>query len=169
MKSGHLKHIISQNLDGLHVKSGIPLDKISELHGNTNLEICSKCSTKYYQDFNVIVAGSKNHKTGRKCDSCQSDLKDSIINFGESLNTEICTQGFDQAHEADLMLSLGSSLRVAPANAMAAIPPLKGGKLVICNLQKTGMDHEAALMIHCKIDDLLVRLMKKLELQIPKF
>jgi len=38
------------------------------------------------------------------------------------------------ANEADLMLALGSSLRVSPANAMAGIPPIKGGNLVICNL-----------------------------------
>ena len=85
MNKGHLKHIISQNLDGLHVKSGIPLKNISELHGNTNLEICSKCSNRYYRSFNVVVKGAKNHLTGRKCESCQGTLKDSIVNFGESL------------------------------------------------------------------------------------
>ena len=87
----------------------------------------------YYRTFNVIVK-AKNHKTGRKCDTCQGDLKDSIINFGESLDQTIAMTGFDKANEADLMLCLGSSLRVAPANAMAGIPPLHGGKLVICNL-----------------------------------
>ena len=40
MNSGYLKYIISQNVDGLHRKSGIPYDNIAELHGNTNLEVC---------------------------------------------------------------------------------------------------------------------------------
>ena len=67
------------------------------------------------------------------------------------------------------MLSLGSSLRVAPANAMANFAVVNGGRLVICNLQKTGMDSEAALIIHCKLDEMFCRLMKKLELPIPAF
>ena len=43
MRQGRLKHIISQNTDGLHRKSGVPAENISEVHGNTNLEICKKC------------------------------------------------------------------------------------------------------------------------------
>jgi NAD-dependent SIR2 family protein deacetylase len=56
MYRGNLKHIISQNIDGLHLKSGIAGDQISELHGNTNLEFCKKCSKGYYRDFGVRTA-----------------------------------------------------------------------------------------------------------------
>ena len=60
MDKGFLKHIISQNIDGLHRKSGIPADKISELHGNQNLEICENCNKGYMRDFRVRTA-KKNH------------------------------------------------------------------------------------------------------------
>jgi len=53
MNKGLLKHIISQNIDGLHRKSGIPGNQISEVHGNTNLEICDKCGKDYMRDFRV--------------------------------------------------------------------------------------------------------------------
>ena len=53
MQKGYLKHIISQNVDGLHRKSGIPANQISELHGNTNLESCVKCGVGYMRDFRV--------------------------------------------------------------------------------------------------------------------
>ena len=88
MEKGLLKHIISQNVDGLHRKSGIPAESISEVHGNTNLEICKKCGTNYMRDFRVRNAQKdKDHKTGRNCDdrACGGDLEDSIINFGENL------------------------------------------------------------------------------------
>lgn len=52
----HLKYIVSQNVDGLHRKSGIPAANISELHGNTNLEICEDCSREYLRDHRVRVA-----------------------------------------------------------------------------------------------------------------
>ena len=65
-----LKSIISQNIDGLHRKSGIPSDKIFELHGNTNLERCEECSTEYMRDFRVRDAQkSTDHKTSRLCDN----------------------------------------------------------------------------------------------------
>ena len=67
MNKGYLKHIISQNVDGLHVKSGIPLANISELHGNNHLEICEYCERSYMRTFNVRKVLTKNHKTGRKC------------------------------------------------------------------------------------------------------
>jgi NAD-dependent SIR2 family protein deacetylase len=44
MEKSHLKYVISQNIDGLHRKSGIPPENISELHGNTNLEVCNQCN-----------------------------------------------------------------------------------------------------------------------------
>ena len=57
------------------------------------------------------------------------------------------------------MLCLGSSMRVQPANIMASLTHIRGGNLVICNLQKTPTDDIADLIIHCKIDELFKRLM----------
>ena len=168
MKKGFLKYIISQNVDGLHRKSGIPYENIAELHGNTNLEVCSKCQTGYMRDFRVRNAQTcKAHKTGRKCDNskCKGDLEDTIINFGENLNDLILNLGYAHGYEADLMLCLGSSMRVQPAAGMAeatATKPLNPGKIVIVNLQKTPLDSHAYMNIHCKIDEFFVILMQKM-------
>ena len=89
MEKQHLKYLISQNVDGLHRKSGIVPENMSELHGNTNLEICEQCGREHMRDHRVRNAQSvKDHRTGRKCDtpSCNGPLKDTIINFGENLN-----------------------------------------------------------------------------------
>ena len=86
MEAGYLKFMISQNVDGLHRKSGITPDMISELHGNTNLELCTTCGREYLRDFRVRNAEKvHDHKTGRKCDDplCKGDLIDTIINFNE--------------------------------------------------------------------------------------
>lgn len=165
MNQGYLKHIISQNIDGLHRKSGIPADKISELHGNTNLEVCEKCKRGYMRDFRVRN-GSKNHKTGRKCDNkaCGGDLKDTIINFGENLDSQILEDGYNHGSCADIMLCLGSSLRVNPACDMVGETARRGGKVVIVNLQKTPYDHMAALVVHAKIDDFMQLVMDELNI-----
>ena len=139
----HLKFIISQNVDGLHRKSGIPACNIAELHGNTNLEVCEDCGREYMRDTRVRNAQkTKEHRTGRKCESpgCNGFLKDTIINFGENLNDNILALGEQHGASADLCVCMGSSLRVSPANDMPAATARNGGNLVIINLQSTPLD-----------------------------
>lgn len=166
-----LQYVVSQNVDGLHRKSGIPQDRIAEVHGNTNLEICSKCKKSYMRDFRVRNATTTHdHKTGRTCDdsACRGILKDSIINFGENLDEDILNAGFENCKMADLALCMGSSLRVTPAADMPKETAANGyGNLVIINLQKTPLDSMATLVIHGKCDDVMEKVMQKLDRNIP--
>ena len=117
-KEGMVKFTVSQNVDGLHLRSGIPGNELAELHGNTNLEKCTTCGAKYLRDFNVRTARwVHDHKTGRFCDNpkCHGPLVDSIINFGESLPSYELEESYRQAKKSDLIIVLGSSLRFNPA------------------------------------------------------
>ena len=94
------------------------MERISELHGNTNLEVCERCGRNYMRDFRVRNAkGVFEHKTGRKCDNpeCRGPLKDTIINFKENLDEVILDTAFNHGALADLHVVLGTSLRVTPA------------------------------------------------------
>ena len=170
MQKHHLKYIVSQNVDGLHRKSGIPAANIAELHGNTNVEVCEKCGREYMRDHRARTAQKVHeHRTGRKCEStgCDGQLKDTIINFNENLDSTVLRNGQQNCASADLCLAMGSSLRVSPANAMPVSTAQNGGNLVICNLQKTPVDHLATMVIHAKCDDIMKLLMQKLQYQIP--
>lgn len=172
MNRDMLKAIVSQNVDGLHRKSGIHPDKIAELHGNTNLEVCAKCGREHMRDFRVRTAQkTKEHQTGRLCDtpSCRGVLKDTIINFGENLNEAILNKGYDEHARSDLVLVMGSSLRVSPANQMPFGCSENGGNVVIVNLQKTSMDNYASLVIHERIDKVIDMLMDKLQIPVPEW
>ncbi|KAI1774992.1 DHS-like NAD/FAD-binding domain-containing protein [Hypoxylon cercidicola] len=170
---GILKYLISQNCDGLHRKSGILPDMISELHGNSNREYCKDCGKEYIRDFRAVASYEKtvhDHRTGRKCALCGGVLLDSIINFGESLPAEALQLARDHAKKADVFLVLGSSLTVSPANELPeGAGRKKSAKLAICNLQDTPLDGLADLRIHSKTDEFIVRVMAKLDLPIPSF
>ena len=79
-------------------------------------------------------------------------MRDSIIHFGEDLPEKSLDLAYKNGKKADVMIVLGSSLRVSPANAIPEETVEKGGKLVIVNLQKTPLDSSAHLRIFAKTD-----------------
>ncbi|KAH3763177.1 silent information regulator family protein [Pelomyxa schiedti] len=182
--AGIMKYLVSQNVDGLHRRSGILETEMSELHGNCFLEQCSKCHTQYLRDFDVCSNGgteytppqrasfkSIKHMTGRRCDdvSCCAPLTDSIINFGESLPEDSLNRAYHHSEQADLYLCLGSSLRVRPACKLPLISRKAGHecRLVIVNLQRTPLDDKCDIRIFAKIDVIMSKVMQRLRIDIP--
>lgn len=170
-----LRYLISQNCDGLHRRSGIPAQSISELHGNGWAEICEDCGLQHFRDFVCVrrtrAGGAKcpaDHFTGRFC-SCGGRLLNSTIDFGQSLPEVPLERARQNSRAADLHLALGSSLRVQPACDQPATTANKGGKLVIVNLQKTPLDDLATLRIFAKTDTVMDMLMSRLSIPIPAF
>eukprot|EP00003_Mantamonas_plastica_P014092 TRINITY_DN2447_c0_g1_i1.p1 TRINITY_DN2447_c0_g1~~TRINITY_DN2447_c0_g1_i1.p1 ORF type:complete len:414 (+),score=111.51 TRINITY_DN2447_c0_g1_i1:88-1242(+) len=167
--SGLIKHTISQNVDGLHRRSGLSADDISELHGNCYVEQCEN-GHEFLRDFDVMNHIGDNriahyHSTGRNCTECGKPLLDNIIHFGENLPEGELDKALKHSKKADLMIVIGSSLTVSPANSM---PPM-AKKLVIINLQKTDYDDDSDLRIFAKCDQVMVPLMEKLNQRIPRF
>ncbi|XP_076897588.1 NAD-dependent protein deacetylase SRT1-like [Bidens hawaiensis] len=80
-RAGILKFVISQNIDGLHLRSGIPREKLSELHGNSFMEKCTSCGNEYFRDFEVESVGLK--VTPRRCSNvdCDAKLKDTVLDW----------------------------------------------------------------------------------------
>lgn len=165
LSKGLICHIISQNIDGLHRKSGVKKEQLSELHGNSNLEICRKCHCEYLRDFEV--KGGPTHETGRRCTACGGALYDTIIHFNEQLPIMDLDTAFSHAASAHLHIVLGSSLTVRPACDMPKETHNRGGKVVIVNLQRTPLDDIADLRIHAESDALLDRVATLLGLSVP--
>ncbi len=169
VKSEVVKHICSQNVDGLHLRSGVPPEKLSEVHGDCFVEKCHRCKKSYHRDFEMKTVGFK--YTGRRCttEGCRGRLKDFVLDWDDALPEDDLIKSERNARESDVALCLGTSLRIAPA---CNIPPLTkkhGGKLVIINLQKTPKDKQADMKIHGKSDIIMKLLMQHLSLSIPPF
>lgn len=175
-EEGVLKYHISQNCDGLNVRSGFPQNQLSELHGNGNIEICEDCGQKYFRDMKI---GKRTFKTGMQRDrwtgrwcnhpECTGRLLKSTICFGQQLPPEPLRLAEEHSAKADLHIALGSSLRVTPAATCCEDTVNSGGKLVIVNLQKTPLTRIAEFQIYAKIDDVMIRLMELLGYEIPEF
>jgi len=171
MNSNHLNFLVSQNCDGLHVKSGISPSKISELHGNTNVEACAGCGKLFYRNFPVRTCSNSKLLTGRRCDGCSIPLRYTTVAFGQSMPDQCFYQAKSHSKQADLTLCLGTSMRVMPACELP-VAGKKNGRahnLVIVNLQITPYDDQCSLRIFAKVDVVMELLMKFLDLPIPDY
>ncbi|XP_048764192.1 NAD-dependent protein deacetylase Sirt6-like [Ostrea edulis] len=149
---GYIKYVISQNTDGLHRLSGIQESMISELHGNAFLEKCEKCGKRYEKNTRCKAQSTSvppkvcerchiNHRTGGVCmnQKCGGYLMNTIINFGDYLEEDVLGNAVHHAERADLVITLGSTLQVSPANSLVEMGE-KPTRLVICNRQGTPYD-----------------------------
>jgi len=143
--------LITQNIDGLHEKSGLPKDIMVNLHG-TNLEvICLECGVIVPSEE---VLDSLNLEQGvPRCSKCDGLLKPNTISFGQSLREEDLDEARTLSLSCDLMIVVGSTLVVQPAASFPLIAKKNGALLVIISLSETPLDNDADFVFHQKMGD----------------
>lgn len=141
---GKLAFLISQNVDNLHLKSGIEPERLAELHGNLTKVRCVACDFKMDR-----VEGE------RTCPLCGGTLKSTVVNFGDSLPPKDLAESYRHSQACDLFLVVGSSLVVYPAADMPAVALEAGARLVIINQGETPFDKHAHLRFSEQIGEVL--------------
>lgn len=144
-KLGMVKAVITQNIDGLHQEAGS--SNVIELHGSLREAACIDCRRPH--DIGAIKLDQV-----RRCD-CGGLLKPNVVLFGEQLPPDAFELATGEATRCDLMIVVGSSLEVSPANMLPAMVKARGMKLVIVNLGETGFDTRADLVIRKKAGEVL--------------
>jgi NAD-dependent protein deacetylase sirtuin 6 len=174
LRSDFVSYISSQNVDGLHLRSGVPRDRLSELHGNMFMERCEKCNREYFGDKDVGTVGLK--LTGNACPhpDCGGSLRDSLLDWDDALPDDDYERAQRETRAADLSVCFGTSLRVHPACDLPFLckpenGSATGGKVVIVNLQTTPFNDEADLVIHARCDAVVEGVCKALGVEIPEY
>lgn len=186
--AGKVVYVISQNVDCLHLRSGIPRHDLAELHGNTFAERCEICGTEFVRDFEVESVGFK--PTGRTCTAapkrrrsggskasaegsvsavCGGRLRDNCLDWEDALPVPELRRSERECRDACVVLCLGTSMEITPACNLPLRAVRKGGKMVIINMQKTPKDKKAVLVIRAKVDDVMRRVMGTLGMPIEDY
>jgi NAD-dependent deacetylase len=147
-----LAGLITQNIDGLHEKSGLPPDIIVNLHGN-NLEIiCLSCSI--VEAAEKILNDLDLERGAPLCERCGGLLKPNTISFGQNLKERDLTKANELSLCCDLMVVVGSTLVVQPASSFPYIAKKNGALVVIISLSDTPADGYADFVFHQKMGEI---------------
>ena len=153
VSSGACVCVITQNVDGLHQRSGVPADKVVELHGNSTYAACLDCELRH--ELDPILSAFEQDETLPVCRSCGGIVKTATISFGQRMPSRAVQHAEREAVTCDLFVVLGSSLVVYPAADLPRIAKRNGATLIIVNREATDQDDIADLVIHGEIGSVL--------------
>jgi NAD-dependent histone deacetylase SIR2 len=134
-KKNLLHFLFTQNIDGLEQDAGVPEDKVLSVHGNWKSQHCCKCKAHYPDELmkKAIGAGKVPYCLE---EGCGSAVKPDVVFFGQSLPVEF-EEREKEVLEADLMLVMGTSLKVAPCSRLPR-SVREGVPRVLINQEKAG-------------------------------
>ncbi|MEE2998147.1 MAG: Sir2 family NAD-dependent protein deacetylase [Pseudomonadota bacterium] len=146
---GKVKAVITQNIDGLHQKSGVPDHQMIELHGNGTYATCLSCEKRF--ELEPIKAAFEADSTLPVCDDCGGIVKTATVSFGQAMPNAKMDRAREETFSSDLFLAVGSSLVVYPAAGFPEMAKKNGARLVIINRDPTDLDGIADLVLNSEI------------------
>src|SRR5215467_9038308 len=152
---GIVSHVITQNIDNLHQDSGVPDEKVIELHGNTRYAKCLDCGERV--ELEPIRSHFERHGDPPDCASCGGIVKTATISFGQAMPELEMARAEEATLDCDLFIVLGSSLVVYPAAGFPILARNNGARLVIINREPTEQDELADLAVHAEIGSTMSR------------
>jgi NAD-dependent deacetylase len=144
-RDGLVRGVVTQNIDGLHHKAGLPDEAIVELHGNAHWVSCLNCGARSDRlSVHERVLGGDEDPA---CTACGGMLKTTTVSFGQPMPEHAMAAAQHWHAGARLCLVIGSSLVVYPAAMLPEVTLDAGGRLAIVNQTETHLDHLATLVV----------------------
>jgi NAD-dependent deacetylase len=146
---GKANAVITQNVDNLHQDSGVPAEKVIELHGNASYAKCLECGERH--ELAELKEGFLKAGEIPYCRACGGLVKTATISFGQAMPEAEMRRAEAETLDCDLFLVLGSSLVVYPAASFPLLAKRNGAALAIVNREPTELDGYADLALHDEI------------------
>lgn len=159
-EAGRLAGCVTQNVDGLHLVSGLPESRVAELHGNVRRVVCLGCEATWETEevLERVDAGEQDPP----CSHCGGILKTSTVMFGELLPEDEMAKAWAFAGLADAVLVVGSTVGVWPAADIPISMRREGKPMVIVNRGPTDADHLATVRLEGAAGEVLPPLVASL-------
>ena len=184
-RAGRLGAVITQNVDGLHQAAGAT--DVTELHGALARVVCLTCgdlSSRWDLDERMRATNPSFEVTSNeirpdgdialneldvadfivpRCLVCQQDtLKPDVVFFGESVPKPLVEHCFRLTEEAEVLLVLGSSLKVMSGYRFVRRAAARGIPVVIITRGATRGDAEATIQLDAPLGPTLTDLVRLL-------
>jgi NAD-dependent deacetylase len=143
-RAGLVSGVVTQNIDGLHQRAGLPSSAVIELHGNAHGVACLSCEAWFERP--VVHARVLAGEDDPACPDCGGILKTTTVSFGQMLPERAVAEAQRLHANARLCLIVGSSLVVYPAAGLPELTLQSGGSLAIVNQSETHLDPFASLV-----------------------
>ncbi|NWG46237.1 MAG: NAD-dependent deacetylase [Alphaproteobacteria bacterium] len=153
VSEGRAGAIITQNIDNLHQNSGVPPDRVIELHGNATYARCLDCGLRH--ELAPIRQAFLERDALPVCQSCGGIVKTATISFGQAMPEAAMARAQAETLACDLFVCVGSSLTVYPAAGFPLLARRNGARLVILNREPTDQDEVADLVLNCEAGPVL--------------
>ena len=157
-KRGKLDTLITQNIDGLHVKAGSSPSRVIEIHGTMHEVACLSCGERAAMER--ALARVRAGEQDPACRTCGGILQSATISFGQGLVQEDLYRAQRAASSSDLMLAVGTKLSVYPIAGVVPVAKRAGARVVILNAEPTEMDDLADAVLRGSISSILPRLVE---------
>ncbi|WP_405012866.1 SIR2 family NAD-dependent protein deacylase [Kitasatospora sp. NBC_01539] len=159
-RSGVPMRVLTQNVDGLHRRSGLPERKVLELHGTAQRVQCVRCRVRSGMDEALarVAAGEDDPA----CRACGGILRPCTVMFGEALDGTVLGTAASIARACEVFVAVGTLLQVHPAAGLAELAVENGARLIIVNAEPTPYDPLADEVIREPISTALPALVARL-------
>ncbi len=155
-----LQGVITQNFDGLHQDAGHTAERVIELHGTSRYAACTLCGTR--SSMSELQQRIDAGEIDPRCPVCSGYMKSATILFGQRVPETDLNRAKHLVEGCDLLLVVGSSLKVVPAATLPRIALRREVPLIIINLQPTSLDNVADVAIHKKAGEVLPQIVELL-------
>jgi NAD-dependent deacetylase len=152
-RSGRLELLVTQNIDGLHLRAGNSADKVVEVHGTIRSATCVVC--RWRGPMGPVLERIRAGEADPSCERCGGVLKSATVFFGEPLDEQDIRRALDAASSAEVLVCVGTSLQVYPVAQMVPLALAGGAEVVIVNGEPTPFDGDATVCVRGSISEVL--------------